>query len=107
MIQPSDELCQYCGADLDATPPREERGYLYGLECSRCAPENRRSQVLARSTRVAELSCPGCGARIAPAEGHPDVLVVKEMIYDVCPSCGERCNVASVRKLSDTGGGVM
>lgn len=103
---PSD-LCQYCGADLEATPPAREQGFLYGVECSRCPPERRRSQMLARPERVAELECPGCGARIAPAEGHPDVLVVKEMTYEVCASCGARCGVASVRKIRDVSGGTM
>jgi anaerobic selenocysteine-containing dehydrogenase len=48
-----------------------------------------------------------CGAAIAPAEAHPDVLVVKEMTYEVCPACGARCGVAAVRKLRDAGGGVI
>ena len=103
----SEDLCQYCGADLEANAPGSEVGYLYGVECSRCPPERRRSHVLARPTRVAELTCPDCGARLAPAEEHPDVLVVKEMTYDVCPECGSRCGVAAVRKLRDVGGGVM
>ncbi len=101
------EICQYCGVDLDETPPRQEVGYLYGVECSRCPPARRRSLVLARPRRVAELSCPGCGARLAPAEEHPDVLVVKEMTYEVCAACGERCGVAAVRKLRDLSGGTM
>lgn len=101
------DLCQYCGADLEANPPGRETGWLYGLECRRCPPERRRSLVLARAVPVAELECPDCGARIAPAEGHPDVLVVKEMTYDVCPSCGARCGVASVRKHRDVSGGTM
>lgn len=101
------ELCQYCGADLDAVPPRRETGFLYGVECSRCPPDRRRSIVLARAGRVAELECPGCGARLAPAEGHPDVLVVKEMTYEVCDACGERCGVAAVRKIRDDSGGTM
>ncbi len=101
------EVCQYCGVDLDETPPGHEVGWLYGVECSRCPPDARRSQVLARRERVAELSCPTCGARLAPAEGHPDVLVVKEMTYEVCAACGERCGVASVRKLRDVGDATM
>ncbi len=100
-------LCQYCGADLDASPPLREGGYLYGVECSRCPPDRRRTHVLARATRVEALRCPDCGAVLEPAESHPDVLVVKEMVYDVCPSCGERCGVAGVRKLRDIGGGAM
>lgn len=101
------ELCQYCGVDLDERPPRRERGYLYGVECRRCPPEARRSLVLARSERVASLACPGCGAPLEPAEDHPDVLVVKEMTYEVCAACGERCGVAAVRKLRDVSGGAM
>jgi hypothetical protein len=101
------ELCQYCGVDLDEAPPRQEVGYLYGVECSACPAERRRSLVLARPTRVAALTCPGCGARLAPAEDHPDVLVVKEMTFEVCAACGERCGVASVRKLRDVSGGTM
>lgn len=102
-----DDVCQYCGADLDANPPRQETGFLYGVECSRCPPERRRSHVLARGARVDALSCPDCGATMAPAERHPDVLVVKEMVYDVCSSCGERCGVSAVRKLRDIGSGAM
>lgn len=101
------ELCQYCGADLDEIPPREELGYLYGVECSACPPERRRSQVLRRAERVAELSCPDCGTRLAPAEGHPDVLVVKEMTYEICAACGAQCGVARVRKLRDVASGAM
>jgi ribosomal protein S27E len=101
------ELCQYCGVDLDATPPRLETGYVYGVECSACPPARRRSMVFARPTRVAELTCPGCGARLAPADQHPDVLVVKELTYEVCDACGERCGVAAVRKLRDVSGGTM
>jgi hypothetical protein len=101
------ELCQYCGVDLDETPPGQEKGWLYGVECSRCPPERRRSQVLARRERVAELTCPDCGVRIAPAEDHPDVLVVKEMTYEVCSACGARCGVAAVRRIRDHSGGTM
>jgi hypothetical protein len=101
------EVCQYCGVDLDETPPVNEVGYLYGVECSRCPPHARRSQVLPRKQRVAELTCPTCGARIAPAADHPDVLVVKEMTYEVCAACGERCGVAAVRKLRDVSGGTI
>jgi hypothetical protein len=101
------EICQYCGADLDGVPPRLETGFAYGVECSACPPERRRSIVLVRPTRVAELACPGCGARLAPAEKHPDVLVVKELTYEVCAACGERCGVAAVRKLRDVSGGTM
>ncbi len=101
------DVCQYCGADLEASPPGREVGYLYGVECSRCPADRRCSQMLQRSAPVAELVCPGCGARLAPADSHPDVLVVKEMPYDVCPACGERCGVASVRKLRDVSGGTM
>lgn len=100
-------LCQYCGVDLDEVPPGEEVGWLYGVECRRCPPEGRRSVVLARPERVEALDCPGCGARLAPAEEHPDVLVVKEMTYEVCAACGERCGVARVRKVRDAGGGVI
>ena len=99
--------CQYCGADRDGGPPATEVGFLYGVECRRCAPERRRSQVLARSTLVEELSCPDCGAAISPASSHPDVLVVKEMTYEVCPACGERCGVVGVRKLRDVSNGTM
>jgi hypothetical protein len=102
-----EDVCQYCGADLDANPPGSEIGYLYGVECSRCPPERRQSHMLAREGRVETLTCPDCGAEIAPAEKHPDVLVVKEMTYDVCPSCGARCGVSAVRKLRDVAGGVM
>jgi hypothetical protein len=101
------EICQYCGVDLDETPPEREQGWVYGVECSRCPPELRRSQVLARPARVAELTCPQCGARMAPADEHPDVLVVKEMTYEVCAACGTRCGVASVRKVRDVSGGTM
>ena len=101
------EVCQYCGVDLDATPPAREVGWLYGVACSRCPPEARRTLVLARRSPVAELACPGCGARIAPADAHPDVLVVKEMTYEVCAACGARCGVAAVRKVRDVSGGTM
>jgi hypothetical protein len=101
------ELCQYCGVDLDESPPGREVGWLYGVECSRCPPERRRSLVLSRRERVASLTCPGCGAVLAPAEGHPDVLVVKEMTYEVCSACGERCGVAAFRKVRDVSGGTM
>jgi hypothetical protein len=70
-------VCQYCGVDLEERPPGREVGYVYGVECSRCPPDRRRSIVLAREARVAELACPICRATIAPAEEHPDVLVVK------------------------------
>ena len=101
------EECQYCGVDLDAQPPSQETGWLYGVECSRCPPERRRSIILARRERVERLTCPGCGAVLAPAEAHPDVLVVKEITYEVCAACGERCGVASVRKVRDVSGGTM
>jgi len=100
-------VCQYCGVDLDHTPPGQDRGYLYGIECSRCPPARRRSLVLARPERVASLACPDCGAVLEPAERHPDVLVVKEMTYEVCSACGERCGVAGVRKIRDVSGGSM
>jgi hypothetical protein len=101
------ELCQYCGVDLEEHPPLEETGWLYGVECSRCPPGRRRSQVLARQARVQALACPDCGAELAPAEAHPDVLVVKEVRYEVCSACGERCGVARVRKLRDVADGAM
>ena len=101
------EICQYCGADLDETPPENEIGYLYGVECSRCPPAERRTLMLARKVRVQELACPTCGALLAPAEEHPDVLVVKEMTYEVCSACGERCGVVAVRKLRDVSGGML
>jgi hypothetical protein len=100
-------LCQYCGVDLDEVPPRLEVGWLYGVECASCPPDRRRSQVLVRPTRVDALACPDCGAALAPAESHPDVLVVKEMTYEVCDACGERCGVARVRKLRDVGDGTI
>jgi hypothetical protein len=101
------DVCQYCGADLDENPPRLEHGYLYGIECSLCPKDRRRSQVLARRERVEALRCPDCGASLEPAERHPDVLVVKEMTYEVCSGCGERCGVAGVRKIRDVSGGTM
>jgi hypothetical protein len=95
------DLCPYCDADLDEAPPRHEKGYLYGIECGRCPPEARRRIVLPRAERVAELACPYCGdPKVAPDE-HPDVLVVKEMVYEVCDRCGERCGVFSARRLID------
>lgn len=99
------EICQYCGVDLDEVEPRRERGWTYGVECSRCPADRRRSQVLARAEHVKVLSCPQCGSEIA--EDDPDVLVVKELTYEVCAACGERCGVASVRKLRDHSGGTM
>jgi hypothetical protein len=99
--------CQYCGVDLEERPPDQEVGYVYGVECSRCPPDRRRSLVLARHERVAALTCPICGATIEPAEAHPDVLVVKEMTYEVCAACGERNGVVSVRKLRDVGEGTI
>ena len=101
------EICQYCGVHLEETPPAQEVGYLYGVECSRCPPARRRSQMLARRERVRELTCPTCGVRIAPAEEHPDVLVVKEMTYEVCAACGERNGVVQARRLRDVSGGTM
>ncbi len=99
--------CQYCGVDLDERPPDREIGYLYGVECSSCPPERRSSVVLPRAERVASLTCPGCGAILAPADAHPDVLVVKEVTYEVCSACGERNGVVSVRKLRDVGDGTI
>ncbi len=101
------EICQYCGVNLDETPPTTEVGWVYGIECSQCAPDQRRSIMLARTERVAELRCPTCGARIAPADDHPDVVVVKEITYEVCSACGERCGVASARRVRDAGCGTM
>jgi hypothetical protein len=101
------DACQYCGADLDAAPPVRETGFLYGIECRRCPPARRRSLVLPRPVPVDELECPDCGAVIAPAATHEDVLVVKEMTFVVCPGCGERCDVYAVRKLRDVSGGTM
>jgi hypothetical protein len=103
----AETCCQYCGVDLDEVPPLEEIGFLYGVECARCPPAVRRSLVLTRPLRVAFLDCPGCGTRLEPAEDHPDVLVVKEMTYEVCSGCGERCGVARVRRLRDRSGGSM
>lgn len=97
------DVCQYCGASLDEVPPRLERGWAYGIECSACPPERRRSLVLARAERVAALACPDCGAALAPAEGHPDVRVVRELTYEVCAACGERCGVAAVRMIHVAG----
>jgi hypothetical protein len=102
-----DDVCQYCGADLDENPPLSEVGFLYGVECQSCPDATRRSQVLARPARVPSLTCPDCGALLEPAEEHPDVLVVKEITYEVCPACGERCGVSAVRKLRDIGAGAM
>jgi translation initiation factor 2 beta subunit (eIF-2beta)/eIF-5 len=101
------DLCQYCGVDLDEVPPVRETGWVYGVECARCPPPVRRSQVLARKERVASLTCPGCGSVLAPAEDHPDVLVVKRMTYEVCAACGTRCGVAAVHKVRDVSGGTM
>jgi hypothetical protein len=101
------DLCQYCGVSLDESPPREELGWLYGVECSRCPPERRTSVVLARPRRVEVLACPGCGADLSPPEDHPDVLTVKEMAYEVCAACGERCGVARVRRVKDLSDGSM
>ncbi len=101
------DVCQYCGADLAEVPPRHERGFVYGIACSACPPGRRRTLVLARPSRVASLDCPDCGARLVPAEEHPDVLVVKELTYEVCVACGERCGVAAVRKLRDLAGGAL
>lgn len=101
------ELCQYCGVDLDEVPPTQETGWLYGVECSRCPPEGRRSLVLPRRERAAELACPGCGARLSPPEEHPDVLVIKQVTYEICAACGERCGVAAIRKVRDVSGGTM
>ncbi len=95
------ECCQYCGVDLDETPPEEEQGFLYGVECTRCPPGQRRLLMLARPARAESLDCPDCGAHLAPAATHPDVLVVKEMVYEVCAGCGARRGVARVRKLRD------
>lgn len=100
-------ICQYCGVDLDETPPAQEVGWLYGVECSACPPERRRSQVLQRPARAESLACPDCGAPLDPPEAHPDVLVVKEVLYEVCAACGERNGVARVRKVRDLADGAM
>jgi hypothetical protein len=101
------EICQYCGVDLEEHPPALEVGWLYGVECSRCPPDRRRSQMLARAERAAELRCPGCGASLAPPEEHPDVLVVKQMTYETCSECGQRNGVARVRRVVDRSDGSM
>jgi hypothetical protein len=98
------DICQYCGVELDVVPPRLEQGWAYEISCSACPPERRRLLLLARSQRVAALTCPDCGARIAPAGEHPDVRVVKELTYEVCAACGERCGVAAVRMVRDLSG---
>jgi hypothetical protein len=97
----AEDRCPSCDVDLDEEPPRHETGYLYGLECRRCPPDRRRSLVLPRAARVSELTCPDCGDRKAPADESPDVLVVKELVYEVCVRCGERCGVFSARRLID------
>ena len=101
------EICQYCGVDLDASPPRQEPGWLYGIECSACPAGERRSLVMARAAPAASLTCPDCGATLAPPLEHPDVLVVKEVVYEVCAACGERCGVARVRRVRDLSNGTM
>ena len=101
------KICQYCGVDLDETPPVQETGWLDGVECARCPPEVRRSQVLARRERVRRSPAPACGTLLSPVDTHPDVLVVKEVVYEVCAACGERCGVASIRKVRDVSGGTM
>jgi hypothetical protein len=101
------DACQYCGAERPPGDPRTEVGWLYGIECRRCPPGARRSLVLARPAPVEALACPDCGSPIAPAGSHPDVLVVKEMTYELCPACGERCGVASVVKHRDVSNGTM
>jgi anaerobic selenocysteine-containing dehydrogenase len=63
--------------------------------------------MLSRPARVREIACPTCGVSIAPAEEHPDVLVVKEMTYEVCAACGARCGVAAVRRIRDVSGGTL
>jgi hypothetical protein len=63
--------------------------------------------MLARPARVASLECPDCGASLPLPEAHPDVLVVKEIRYEVCQACGERCGVAGVRKVRDDANGTM
>ena len=97
------DICQYCGVELEAVPPRLEQGWAYGIACSACPPARRRALMLARPARVASLTCPDCGARLAPPESHPDVRVVKELTYEVCAACGERCGVAAVRMVRDLG----
>jgi len=101
------QVCQYCGVDLDETPPGEERGWLYGVECSRCPPATRTSIVLARTSKVAAIACPGCGVDLSPPEDHPDVLTIKEVVYEVCAACGERCGVARARRVKDLSDGSM
>ncbi len=101
------DLCQYCGANLEGNDPELEVGYLYGVECSRCPEGKRHSHMLARASLVHELTCPDCGARLAPPDAHPDVLVIKQMTYELCPECGTRCGVAAVRKLRDVAHGTM
>jgi predicted RNA-binding Zn-ribbon protein involved in translation (DUF1610 family) len=64
-------------------------------------PDTRRALLLSRPAPVAALACPDCGEEIAPADSHPDVVIVKELVHEVCAACGERCGVASVRKLLD------
>ena len=63
--------------------------------------------MLMRPGPAETLECPDCGAVLAPAGSHQDVLVVKEMTLVVCPACGERCDVHAVRKLRDVSGGTM
>ena len=63
--------------------------------------------MLSRPARVQALTCPDCGATLAPAEEHPDVLVVKLVTYEVCSACGERCGVAGVHKVRDVSNGTM
>ncbi len=101
------DICQYCGVDLEAFPPVQEVGYLYALACSSCPPERRQARILPRRERVSSLACPDCGAAISPAEQHADVLVVKELVYEVCAACGERNGVVSARRLRDVSGGTM
>lgn len=101
------ETCPSCGVDLDEVPPSHETGFLYGLECRRCPAATRRSIVLPRHARVAELTCPFCGDRKLDVDHHPDVLVVKEMVYEICSSCGERCGVFSARRLIDRSDATM
>jgi translation initiation factor 2 beta subunit (eIF-2beta)/eIF-5 len=101
------EICQYCGVDLETTPPGQEIGYLYVIECSRCPADRRHTRLLPRRERVEALTCPDCGGRIAPAGEHPDVIVVKELTFEVCSACGERNGVVSARKLRDLSGGMM